>query len=82
VTVLLLSCAYNGKEFVRIGYYVNNDYTEEELQENPPSKIVYDKIQRSILADKPRVTRIQIPWYVSAFFYRKELERDTKTIVV
>ena len=24
------------QEFIRIGYYVNNDYPEEELRENPP----------------------------------------------
>lgn len=25
VTVILLTCAYKGREFVRVGYYVNND---------------------------------------------------------
>jgi len=29
VTVVLLTCSYKGKEFIRVGYYVNNEYTEE-----------------------------------------------------
>lgn len=57
VTVVLLSCLYKEKEFVRVGYYVNNEYTEEELRENPPEDVVIEKLQRNILADKPKVTR-------------------------
>ena len=43
-------------------YYVNNDYTDPELIENPPDKPDITRIQRSILADKPRVTRFPIDW--------------------
>ena len=38
VTVVLLTCSYKGQEVVRIGYYVNNDYTDSELAENLPAK--------------------------------------------
>lgn len=62
VTVILLSCSYNGKEFVRVGYYVNNEYDNEELRENPPSKVAVDHIVRNVLAEKPRVTRFNIVW--------------------
>jgi len=62
VTVILLSCSYNGKEFVRVGYYVNNEYDTEELRENPPSKVAVDHIVRNVLAEKPRVTRFNIVW--------------------
>lgn len=31
------------QEFVRIGYYVNNDYLDEELRENPPADAIIDK---------------------------------------
>ncbi|KAG0745350.1 hypothetical protein G6F57_001155 [Rhizopus arrhizus] len=62
VTVVLLSCLYKEKEFVRVGYYVNNEYTEEELRENPPEDVVIEKLQRNILADKPKVTRYTIDW--------------------
>lgn len=57
VTVVLLSCLYNDKEFVRVGYYVNNEYTDEQLRENPPEQVLVDQLQRNILADKPKVTR-------------------------
>ena len=57
VTVLLLTCSYQGKEFIRVGYYVNNEYADEQLREEPPQMVQLDKIQRNILADKPRVTK-------------------------
>ena len=46
VTVVLLTCSYFDKEFVRVGYYVNSDYMDEELRENPPEKPLVDRIQR------------------------------------
>ncbi|KAG7882352.1 hypothetical protein KL905_000153 [Ogataea polymorpha] len=62
VTVILLSCSYREREFVRVGYYVNNEYDSEELRENPPSKVQVEHIVRNILAEKPRVTRFNIVW--------------------
>lgn len=35
VTVLLLTCSYESNEFIRIGYYVNNEYPEELLPPKP-----------------------------------------------
>ncbi len=35
---------------------------DAELKANPPAVHLTDKIQREILADKPRVTRLEIPW--------------------
>ena len=60
--MVLLVCSYNGQEFVRIGYYVNNDYEMEELRENPPTEVDTSKVVRNILSDKPRVTRVPINW--------------------
>ncbi|KAK3384973.1 ASF1 like histone chaperone-domain-containing protein [Podospora didyma] len=62
VTVILLTCAYDGREFVRVGYYVNNEYDSEELVNDPPTKPVIEKIRRNVLAEKPRVTRFNIKW--------------------
>lgn len=62
VTVILLTCSYKEREFVRVGYYVNNEYDSEELRENPPAKVQVDHIVRNILAEKPRVTRFNIVW--------------------
>ncbi|KAF1334255.1 Histone chaperone asf1-like protein, partial [Globisporangium splendens] len=62
VTVVLVTCSYRGREFVRVGYYVNNDYADPFLLENPPNRVDITKLQRNILADKPRVTRFPIDW--------------------
>jgi histone chaperone ASF1 len=62
VTVVLITCSYVGKEFVRVGYYVNNEYADEALREDPPTKPVLDQVHRNILAEKPRVTRFPINW--------------------
>jgi histone chaperone ASF1 len=62
VTVILLSCSYDDREFVRVGYYVNNEYADEALQLEPPAKPVIEKVRRNILAEKPRVTRFAIKW--------------------
>lgn len=66
VTVVLITCSYQGAEFVRIGYYVNNDYADPALREIPPEGLsAQDKVgqlQREILANKPRVTRYNINW--------------------
>ncbi|CAI5756161.1 unnamed protein product [Candida verbasci] len=62
VTVIILSCSYNDREFVRVGYYVNNEYDSEELREAPPAKVQVNHVVRNILAEKPRVTRFNIPW--------------------
>jgi histone chaperone ASF1 len=41
---------------------VNNDYADPFLLENPPPKVDISKLQRNILADKPRITRFPIDW--------------------
>ena len=63
VTVILLTCSYDGREFVRVGYYVNNEYDSEELNAEPPAKPDIDRVRRNVLAEKPRVTRFAIKWY-------------------
>ncbi len=62
VTIILLTCSYKNQEFLRVGYYVNNEYLDEGLREEPPAVPVLDKLVRSILSDKPRVTKYPIDW--------------------
>jgi len=62
VTVLLLTAAYDGREFVRVGYYTNNEYDSEDLNKEPPNKPAVERIVRNVLAEKPRVTRFAIKW--------------------
>jgi histone chaperone ASF1 len=63
VTVILVTCSYREKEFLRVGYYVNNEYTDEfDEEQGPPKPLDFQKVVRTILADKPRVTRFHIYW--------------------
>jgi len=71
VTVILVTCSYREEEFVRVGYYVNNEMEGleevemmdgEEVAERPPVPLDMAKVVRTILADKPRVTRFPINW--------------------
>lgn len=61
-TLVLLTCSYRDQEFVRVGYFINNDYAEPELREMPPEHPQFDKLVRNILATKPRVKRFPIDW--------------------
>lgn len=44
VTVVLLTCSYRNQEFIRVGYFVNNEYDDPELKENMPSTPQFDKV--------------------------------------
>lgn len=58
----MLICSYRDQEFVRIGYYVNNEYDTPEMNSEPPEKPIVEKLVRNILQDKPRVTKVPILW--------------------
>ena len=62
VTVALITATFKGQEFVRIGYYVNNEYDDPELKDNPPTEPNFNKLVRTIAADQPRVTKFKINW--------------------
>lgn len=116
VTVILLTCSYRDHEFIRIGYYVNNEYPEHEAELRqarqayteecshlsisytaacqeadakgepfpampplPPAPPVdINRLQRNILADKPRVTRFQIAWDTPVVGYQMSAEDERK----
>eukprot|EP00794_Sanderia_malayensis_P008078 gene8078-8943_t len=62
VTVILLTCSYKSEQFVRIGYFISNEYIDPELKENPPATPIYEQLQRNILASQPRVTKFNVNW--------------------
>eukprot|EP01090_Pellita_catalonica_P002196 TRINITY_DN11823_c0_g1_i1.p1 TRINITY_DN11823_c0_g1~~TRINITY_DN11823_c0_g1_i1.p1 ORF type:complete len:154 (+),score=16.42 TRINITY_DN11823_c0_g1_i1:73-534(+) len=60
VTVIMITCSYKKQEFVRVGFYINNEWQGEE---EAPSVITdYSKISRNILISKPRITNFTIDW--------------------
>ncbi|KAH7913650.1 ASF1 like histone chaperone-domain-containing protein [Hygrophoropsis aurantiaca] len=64
VAALILTGSYNDQEFVRVGYYQNTEYDNEEMKEAQPKPIVFDRLVRDI-STKLRVTRFQIKWDVA-----------------
>eukprot|EP00523_Entomoneis_sp_CCMP467_P013897 CAMPEP_0168796524 /NCGR_PEP_ID=MMETSP0725-20121227/16808_1 /TAXON_ID=265536 /ORGANISM="Amphiprora sp., Strain CCMP467" /LENGTH=207 /DNA_ID=CAMNT_0008847659 /DNA_START=273 /DNA_END=896 /DNA_ORIENTATION=+ len=58
------TCCYKEREFCRVGYYVNNELVGHDVERDgpPPSPLPLDRVQRQILADKPRVTKFPIAW--------------------
>jgi histone chaperone ASF1 len=63
VTVVLVTCSYLEQEFVRVGYYVNNEYSEPfDPQTGYPTPVDISKLYRNILADQPRLTKFTINW--------------------
>lgn len=43
VTIILLTCSYRNQEFLRVGYYVNNEYEDDALKEDPPASPAIEK---------------------------------------
>eukprot|EP00656_Telonema_subtile_P031364 TRINITY_DN34334_c0_g1_i1.p1 TRINITY_DN34334_c0_g1~~TRINITY_DN34334_c0_g1_i1.p1 ORF type:complete len:220 (-),score=34.48 TRINITY_DN34334_c0_g1_i1:87-746(-) len=65
VTVVLVTCSYRDKEFIRIGYYIQNDYdeaTRAHYDEHPELENSVNLVHRKIVHDAPRVTRFHISW--------------------
>ena len=58
----MLNLHFSFQEFIRVGYYVSNEYSDPELQETPPETPNFDKLTRNILASNPRVTKFKINW--------------------
>lgn len=72
MTALILSVSYRKQEFFRCGYYVYNEYINPDFLINEPAEISIGQIRRSILSDKPRITRFAIDWGIQEDF-EKEL---------
>ena len=62
VTVILITASYREQEFVRVGYYVTNEYEDPEMRETPPTEPQFDKLIRTIASNEPRVTKFKINW--------------------
>jgi histone chaperone ASF1 len=75
VTVLILTASYRDKEFVRVGYYVNTEYEDEERRLEPPTQVDFKGLVRNVLVDKPKVTRFSV--CVITFVFGFPLERLT-----
>ncbi|VDO80760.1 unnamed protein product [Onchocerca flexuosa] len=50
------------QEFINIGWFVATEYTDPELQEEPPASPIIEKLQRRVCTDDVRVTTFAIKW--------------------
>jgi len=62
MSILFLIGSFHGQEFIRIGFYVSTFYSDIELNECPPEELLYEKLQRQILLNTPRITKFAINW--------------------
>lgn len=73
---MLLNCSYNNQPFITIGWYVANEYVDDLLKENPPSKPILEKVcicihwlelidiqlVRTVQTTDVRITSFPIKW--------------------
>ena len=63
VTAVIVTCSYREKEFMRVGYYVNNELNEPVPEGvEAPVPTLPSQLRRNVLVDQPRVTRFPIDW--------------------
>ena len=65
MTAIILTVSYRSQEFIRVGYYVHNVLTEEFSEEERSNQSVRELVKhtrRTILTDKPRITKFRINW--------------------
>lgn len=63
VTVLLITFAYKGEQFLKVGYYVQVAYFDDELNANAtPQNVHYDALGRNLLMTRPAITPSAIEW--------------------
>ena len=63
VAAIILTASYKDQEFVRVGYYQNTEYDNDEMKDNPPAVPIFERLVRELIT-KPKVTRFQIKWCV------------------
>lgn len=63
VTVLLITFAYNGDQFLKVGYYVQVAYFDDDLNAKATTqKIHFDMLGRNLLMTRPAITPSAIEW--------------------
>ncbi|KAK0403159.1 hypothetical protein QR680_016753 [Steinernema hermaphroditum] len=81
VTVLLLMCKYNNQNFLKVGYFVANEYADEELLAEPPAEPIIEKLVRSVKTDDVRVSYNMIKW-TEEDTVDEEMEEDKENEMV
>lgn len=65
LTAIIITVSYRHREFLRIGYYVHimpaPSLTQQDKNKAPAEQIV-PHLTRTVLIDKPRITKFDIVW--------------------
>ncbi len=65
MTAIIITISYRNQEFIRVGYYVHNvlnDTLPEEERALADTATLIAHTRRTILTDKPRITKFKINW--------------------
>jgi histone chaperone ASF1 len=62
LTVLLVSFQYRGCEFLRVGYYTQVAYFDDQLNSSPPAVPDISQLGRLLAMAQPAVTAVPIAW--------------------
>ena len=62
VTVLFLSFSFRGQEFLRVGYYTQVAYFNDEMNAYPPPEVVPEQLGHFLVMNQPAVTIVPIIW--------------------
>lgn len=41
---IIFGCLFSAQEFIRVGYFINNEYSDPEMKENLPSPPQFEKV--------------------------------------
>jgi hypothetical protein len=61
VTIVLLTCSYNGAEFIRVGYYVNNEHPDFLPAPEPPAEDADDDMETDDVVASKRAELVSKP---------------------
>ena len=73
---IMISGMKNGKEFVRVGYFVANAYNDPELLANPPKQLLFEKLHSHVM-NTPITTTFDIDWGLEGGARTKQTARKS-----
>lgn len=61
-TIIMVEAYFNNHIFFRCSYLIRHFYPDQELADNPPDNVVFEKLNREILVNNPIVTLYELAW--------------------
>ena len=67
-TIIMITASFKNQKFFRCSYLIRHFYQEQELIDNPPDFINYDKLMREIRMEQPIITLYELAWETNNVF--------------